>query len=79
MKASSSVSLLKVATTFAALAASPRTNISAVGPVRSSFSSTTSAASAARSVSEFLTTRKVVSVSRSLERTSAICVTLMPR
>jgi hypothetical protein len=38
LKASSSVSRLNVEIVLAALAASPRTNVSAVGPVRSSFS-----------------------------------------
>ena len=63
--------MLKVEIVFAALAASPRTNVSAVGPLSSSFSACASAASAARSVSVFLTTRNVASDSRSFPRISA--------
>ncbi len=63
--------MLKVEIVFAALAASPRTNISAVGPLSSSFSDCASAASAARSVSVFLTMRNVASDSRSFPRISA--------
>ena len=51
---------------LAAAAASPLTNTSAVGPSRYALSAPASAASTARSVSVFLTTRKRVSVSRSL-------------
>ena len=76
---SSCVSRLNVAIALAAIAASPRTNVSAVGPSSSGFSASAPASSAARSVSVFLTTRKVASASRSRVRTSAACGTEMPR
>ncbi len=79
LNSSSDVSLLKVEIAFAAAAASPRTNISAVGPVSRALSCSIPASSAARSVSEFLTTRKVASASRSCDRTAATCVTVIPR
>src|ERR1700750_178368 len=79
LKVSSWVSRLNVAIAFAAVAASPRTNVSAVGPSRRDFSDSTPASSAARSVSVFLTTRKLASASRSRVRTSAACGTEMPR
>ena len=79
LKASSSVSLWNVEIAFAALAASPRTNVSAVGPASRAFRPSASASSAARSVSVFLTMRKVASASRSLPRSSAACETLIPR
>ena len=71
--------LIAFSTAPGAVAASPRTKVSAVGPVRYSLSVTAPASSAARSVSEFLTTLKVASASRSFARSSAICGTLMPR
>ncbi len=64
---------------LAAIAASPRTSVSAVGPWSISLSSAAPALSAARSESEFLTTRKLASASRSLARSSATWGTLMPR
>src|SRR4051812_43971415 len=64
---------------LAASAASPRTNVRAVGPSSSGLSDSTPASSAARSVSVFLTTRKLASASRSRVRTSAACGTEMPR
>ena len=64
---------------LAAAAASPRTNVIAVGPSSSSLRASAPALSAARSVSVFLTTRKLASASRSLVRSSAACGTEMPR
>ena len=66
-------------TALAAVAASPRTNVSAVGPASIAFRPSAPAWSAARSVSVFLTTRSVASASRSLPRSSAACATVMPR
>ena len=63
----------------AATAASPPTKTSAVGPSRYCFSTSAPAASAARSVSVFLTTRKRVSASRRRVRRSAAWGTDVPR
>ena len=64
---------------LAAAAASPRTNVIAVGPSSSSLSASAPALSAARSVRVFLTIRNEASASRSLVRSSAACGTEMPR
>ncbi len=64
---------------FAACAASPLTNTSAVGPWRNGLSASAPASSAARSVSVFFTTRKRVSASRSFVRSSAAWGTDVPR
>ena len=64
---------------LAASAASPLTSARAVGPTSIGLSSEAPAWSAARSDSEFLTTRKRASASRSLSRSSAIWVTVIPR
>src|SRR3954454_22491704 len=73
------VSRVNVAIALAARAASPRTNVRAVGPSSSGFSISAPASSAARSVSVFLTTRKLASASRRRVRRSAACGTEMPR
>ena len=70
---------LKSDSVLAATAASPLTNTSAVGPSRYGLSASAPASSAARSVSVFLTTRKRVSASRSLVRSSAAWGTEVPR
>src|ERR1019366_400486 len=64
---------------LAASAASPLMNVSAVGPSSIGLSISAPASSLARSVSEFLTTRKRASASRSLARRSATWDTEMPR
>ena len=79
LKASRPEVRLKSDSALAAAAASPRTNVSAVGPARKSLRPGASALSAARSVSVFLVTRKVASASRSLVRNAAACGTEMPR
>ena len=79
LKVRTSCSLLKVEIAFAAVAVSPLTKVSAVGPSSSSLSSSRPALSAASLVSRFLTTRKLASASRSFARSSAAWGTLMPR
>ena len=73
------LALLKSASAFAADAASPLTNTSAVGPSRKGLSASAPALSAARSVSVFLTMRKRVSLARRRERSAAAWVTDVPR
>ena len=79
LKVRTSCSRLKVEIAFAASAVSPRTKVSAVGPASSSARRSSPALSAASLVRRFLTTRKLASASRSLERSSAAWGTLMPR
>ncbi len=79
LKASTSVTLWASLSAFAAAAASPRTNVSAVGPSSTAFSASAPALSAARSVSEFFTTAKVASAARSFARRSATWLTVIPR
>src|SRR4051812_26465158 len=64
---------------LAAATASPRTNAIAVGPCRSSASSVSPAASAARRASVFLKTLYSVAAGRSAPRRVASSVTLRPR
>ena len=64
---------------LAASAASPRTMASAVGPTSKGLSDSAPAWSAARSESEFLTTRKRASTSRRRSRRSAAWATVSPR
>ena len=79
LNSSSWVARRKSRSALAAAAASPRTNVIAVGPWSSSFRPSAPACSAARSVRVFLTIRKLASASRSLVRSSAACGTEMPR
>ena len=76
---SSSCSLAKSAIAFAAITASPWISVSAVGPTSSSSIDSVPASAAARFASRFLTTLKTASASRSLPRSSAASVTLIPR
>ena len=75
----SPVARRKSRSALAAAAASPRTNVIAVGPSSSSLRPSAPAWSAARSDSVFLTTRNVASAARSVVRSSAACGTEMPR
>src|SRR3954452_3821813 len=67
------------ASAFAASTGSPFTNLKAVGPSRNCLSTSAPTWSAARSVSVFLTTHSVASISMSRPRRSAACLTDSPR
>ena len=77
LNSSTSCCFEKVVIVFATTTGSPLIRVSAIGPVRSS-SSSVPALAAASFARRFLTILKVASDSRSFERSSAACGTLIP-